>query len=141
MVLKKSKSENSALFINASGECIKVTNSNKLTADNIDKIVAAYTERTNKGYFARLVPNGEIAEHDYNLSVSTYVEQEDKRVAVNITALNAEIERIVAREEVLRREIAEIIAEIEGAWDNEQRNRRIRPFHQGNQGAYLSPSV
>jgi type I restriction enzyme M protein len=114
MVLKRSKSENATLFIDASSECIKVTNSNKLTVDNIDKIVAAYTEQTDKEYFAKLVPNGKIAEQDYNLSVSTYVGQEDKRARVNITALNAEIERIVAREEVLRRDIAEIITEIEG---------------------------
>jgi type I restriction enzyme M protein len=114
MVLKKSKSENATLFIDASSECVKVTNSNKLTSDNIGKIIAAYTERADSEYFAKLVPNGDIAAQDYNLSVSTYVEQEDKRVAVNITALNAEIERIVAREEVLRREIAKIIVEIEG---------------------------
>jgi len=60
------------------------------------------------------VPNGEIAEQGYNLSVSTYVEQEDTREVVDITALNAEIERIVARGDELRREISAIIAEIEG---------------------------
>jgi type I restriction enzyme M protein len=114
MVLKKSKSENSTLFIDASGECVKVTNSNKLTAGNIEKIIAAYMKRADKEYFARLVPNGDIAAQEYNLSVSTYVEQEDKRETVNITLLNAEIERIVAREDILRREIAAIVAEIEG---------------------------
>ena len=56
-----------------------------------------------------------IASKDYNISVSTYIEQEDKREAVNITKLNAEIERIVTREDILRREINAIIAEIEGA--------------------------
>ncbi|MDR1688348.1 MAG: type I restriction-modification system subunit M, partial [Clostridiales bacterium] len=56
----------------------------------------------------------DIVAQDYNVSVSTYVEQEDKREKVNITELNAEIERIVAREDILRREIDAIIAEIEG---------------------------
>jgi type I restriction-modification system DNA methylase subunit len=63
---------------------------------------------------ARLVSNSEVAEQDYNLSVSTYVEQEDKREVVNITELNAEIGRIVAREDVLRREIAAIVASLSG---------------------------
>jgi len=117
MVLKKSKSENSTLFIDASREFIKVGNSNKLTQDNIDKIVAVYTNHKTKKHFAKLVPNANIAAQDYNISVSTYVEQEDKREAVDIKALNAEIERIVAREEVLRREIAAIIEELEGAKD------------------------
>ena len=113
MVLKKSKSENSTLFIDASREFVKVTNSNKLTQANIDKIIAAYTSRETEQYFTKLIPNSEISAQDYNISVSTYVEQEDKQEVVDITALNAEIERIVAREDVLRREIAAIVAEIE----------------------------
>ena len=59
------------------------------------------------------MPNSEIAEQDYNLSVSTYVEQEDTREKIDIVALNAEIEKIVAREHILREEIDKIIAEIE----------------------------
>ena len=59
------------------------------------------------------MPNGEIGEQDYNLSVSTYVEQEDTREVIDIVALNAEIQQIVAREQVLREEIDKIIGEIE----------------------------
>ena len=113
MVLKKSKSENSTLFIDAAKECVKVTNNNKLTQANIDAIIDAYINRADLEHFARLVPNAEIAAQDYNLSVSSYVEQEDMREIIDITVLNAEIEAIVAREQVLRDEIAKIIAEIE----------------------------
>jgi len=119
MVMKKSKTDNSTLFIDASRECVKVTNNNKLTPGNIKKIVAAYSSRETVEHFARLVTNSEIAERGYNLSVSTHVEQEDKREKVNITELNAEIERIVTRSDVLRGEIAAIIAEIEGGGDND----------------------
>ena len=56
MVLKKSKAENKTLFIDASKEFVKVTNSNKLTEDNISKIVAAFTDRADTEYFCRLVP-------------------------------------------------------------------------------------
>ena len=45
--------------------------------------------------------------------MSSYVEQEDTREVVDIVKLNAEIEAIVARENVLRDEIDKIIAEIE----------------------------
>jgi type I restriction enzyme M protein len=113
MVLKKSKSENSTLFIDASKEFVKVTNNNKLTQENIETILNAFKDRKDIEHFARLVPNSEIAEEDYNLSVSTYVEQEDTREKIDIVALNAEIEKIVAREQVLRVEIDKIIAEIE----------------------------
>ena len=115
MVLKKSKSENKTLFIDATNECVKVTNNNKLTDDNIQKIVDTFVAKEEKvEYFSRLVPNSEIADQDYNLSVSTYVEPEDTREKIDIKVLNAEIKEIVAREQVLRDEIDKIIAEIEG---------------------------
>ena len=113
MVLKKGKKDSSTLFIDASNECIKVTNNNKLTPENIDNIVAEYASREDNDHFARLVSYDEIRENDYNLSVSTYVEAEDTREVIDIVALNAEIEEIVARENVLREEISKIIAEIE----------------------------
>lgn len=113
MVLKKSKSENKTLFIDASNECIKVTNSNKLTEDNIDKILSIYAERKEGAYISRLVPNNEIERQDYNLSVSTYIEQEDTTEKIDIKVLNKEIKEIVAREQVLREEIDKVISEIE----------------------------
>ena len=113
MVLKKSKVENSTFFIDASKEYVKVTNSNKLTEENITKILNAFTKRDNIEYFAKLVPNSEIKAQGYNLSVSTYVEQPDTREKINIKELNAEIAHIVAREAILRAEIDKLIAEIE----------------------------
>lgn len=117
MVLRKAKSENATLFIDASKEFVKVTNSNKLTQANIDTIVSAFASREDRQYFSRLVPNAEIADKDYTLSVSTYVEQEDKREKIDIVQLNEQIREIVAREEVLRAEIDKIIAEIEAGSD------------------------
>ncbi len=115
MVLKKSKGENKTLFIDASKECVKVTNNNKLTDANIEKIIDAFTKRKNADHFKKLVSNDDIAEEDYNLSVSTYVEQEDTREVIDINVLNKEIEEIVAREDALRKEIAKIIQDIEEA--------------------------
>ena len=114
MVLKKNKRDTSTLFIDASNECVKVTNNNKLTEKNIKKLVDKYISRKDEDYFARCVSHEEIKENDYNLSVSTYVEPEDTREVIDIIKLNKEIEKIVASEQVLRDEIAKIIMEIEG---------------------------
>lgn len=114
MVLRKGKEDNKVLFIDASKEFVKVTNNNKLTAANIDRIVDVYTKREEVAHFSHLASYDEVAENDFNLSVSTYVEQEDTREKVDIVKLNAEIAEIVAREDVLRKEIDKIIAEIEG---------------------------
>ena len=113
MVLKKAKKDNCTLFIDATKECIKITNSNKLTEENIQNILDTFTERKDKDYVSKLVSNETIAEGDYNLSVSTYVEQEDKREKVDIVKLNAELKEIVEKENRLRAEIDQIIAELQ----------------------------
>jgi len=114
IVMKKGKVDNDILFIDASNECIKVTNNNKLTPENIDNIVQAFTDRADKQYFCRRVSYDKVKAEKYNLTVSTYVAQEDKREKIDIVKLNAEIKEIVAREQVLRDEIDKVIAEIEG---------------------------
>ena len=115
MVLKKGKAENKTLFIDASKECVKVTNSNKLTDANIDSILKIYTERQEKiDHVSRLVPNDEVAASEYNLSVSSYVEAQDTREVIDIKVLNAQIKEIVEKEQALRTQIDQIVAEIEG---------------------------
>ena len=114
MVMKKGKTDNKVLFIDASGECIKVTNNNKLTQENIKRIVDTFAGREEVEHFAHLAAYEEIREQNYNLSVSIYVESEDTREKIDIIKLNAEIREIVAREQKLRDEIEKIIAKIEG---------------------------
>ena len=75
--------------------------------------MSVFTGRNEIKHFSHLAEYSEIAENNYNLSVSIYVEAEDTREKIDIVKLNAEIEEIVAREQVLRDEIAKIIAEIE----------------------------
>lgn len=113
MVMKKNKTDNRTLFIDASSECVKVTNNNKLTAENIARIVDVFAKHEEIPYFSKLAEYQDIVDNEYNLSVSTYVEAKDSREKIDIVKLNAEIEQIVAREQVLRDEIAKIIAEIE----------------------------
>ena len=113
MVLKKSKKDNNVLFIDAGKEFIKVTNNNKLTEDNISNIVKAFESRETVKHLTYLAKHDEIEQNEYNLSVSTYVEPEDTREKIDIIKLNADIKEIVAREEVLRKEIDKIVAEIE----------------------------
>ena len=114
MVLKKGKTDNKVLFIDASSECVKVTNNNKLTPENINKIVDTFAQRTEEAHFSHLAEYSEVQENDYNLSVSTYVEAKDTREKIDIVKLNAEIAQIVARENELRAAIDQIVVEIEG---------------------------
>ena len=113
LVMAKNKTENKTLFIDASKEFKKETNNNVLNPENIETIVKKFKERVDVEYFARLVDNSEIAENDYNLSVSTYVEKEDTREIIDIKVLNKEIEETVKRIDILRASINEIVKELE----------------------------
>jgi len=114
VVLKKSKKDNKILFIDASAEFVRSGNKNKLSDANLMKILEAYGARRDSDHFAKIVDNKAIAENGYNIVVSSYVAQEDMREAVDIVQLNADISRIVARQQELRTGIDAIVADIEG---------------------------
>jgi type I restriction enzyme M protein len=114
VVLKKSKTDNKILFINASAELVRQGNKNKLTESNQQKILDAFAARADADHFATLVDYDTIAENNYNIAVSSYVATEDTREAVDITALNAEIARVVTRQSELRQQIDAIVADLEG---------------------------
>jgi type I restriction enzyme M protein len=114
LVLKKSKEDNSVLFIDASSHFVRSGNKNVLTAEHLQTILDAYIDRKDADHFAKLVANSDLEANDYNLSVSSYVEPEDTTEVVDITALNAEIERIVTRQMELRAQIDAIVADLGG---------------------------
>lgn len=113
MVLKKSKKDNHILFIDATNECIKVTNNNKMTDNNINNVVEIFKNRNDIEFISKLVSNKDIADNGYSLSVSSYVEKKNLREKIDIVKLNKEIDKIVEREQILRDEIKKIISEIE----------------------------
>ncbi len=113
LVLKKNKTDNNVLFIDAKKEYIKITNSNKLTQENINKIIDTFKERKEIKYFSRLASFEQIKEQDFNLAVNTYVEQEDKTEVIDIKVLNQELKEVVHKSDELRKKIDEIIKDIE----------------------------
>jgi len=117
VVLKKSKKDNSTLFINASAEFVRVGNKNKLSQTNQDKILEVFTNREDIEYFGKLIPNSVIAENDYSLAVSGYIDELDTAIATDITELNTSIKDIVKKQSELRTQIDAIVAEIEGTKD------------------------
>ena len=109
----QSKKDNKTLFIDASAEFVRSGNKNQLSEANRAKILKAFTGRKNIKYFAKLVDNKTVAENDYNIFVSSYVEQKDTREVVNITELNKELTQIVKRQQEPRTAINAIVNDIE----------------------------
>lgn len=116
LVLSKHKTDNQTQFIDASGEDFfkKVTNNNVLTDAHIAKVLALFADKKDVAHVAVSVDNQKIAENDYNLSVSAYVEARDTREAIDIVALNQEVAHTVKKITQLRTDIDAIIKEIEG---------------------------
>ena len=113
IVLKKSaKTDSSVLFIDASKLFQKNGNKNLLLPEHQDKIMSLYEARKDEQYLAKLVKNDDILANDANLSVSSYVEQEDTREVINITEVNTKLESLVAEGNALNTKIAEIIKEL-----------------------------
>ncbi|MFA5564898.1 MAG: type I restriction-modification system subunit M [Acidimicrobiia bacterium] len=115
VVLKRSKADNSVLFVDASAEFVRSGNKNKLAPEHQERILGWLADRTDVDYVAALVSNEAIGENDYNMAVSSYVEPEDTREVIDIVELNAEIARIVERQAELRIEIDAIVADLEGS--------------------------
>lgn len=115
LVLSKHKTENKTQFIDASGETFfkKVTNNNVLEDKHIERIMEIFDSKENIEYVAKTIDNSIIAENDYNLSVSSYVETKDHREEFDIVELNTEVSNTVKKIDRLRADIDSIINEIE----------------------------
>ena len=113
MVLKKGKLDNDILFIDASKEYKKVTNNNRLTKDNINKIVNIYKERRTDEHFSFLAKYEKVEGLKFNLAVSNYVEEEDTREVIDVNKLKCELEELVKNENEVRAQLDTVISEIE----------------------------
>ncbi len=116
LVLSKHKPNTHTQFIDASGEDFfkKETNNNILSNDHIARIMQLFDSKDDVAHTAKSVTLEQIAENDYNLSVSAYVEAKDTREVIDINQVNAELSTTVAKIDQLRNDIDAIVAEIEG---------------------------
>lgn len=116
LVLSKHKGNDTRTqFIDATGSDFfkKQANNNILEEEHIEKIIRIFDAKEDVANVSKTVDNKIIAENDYNLSVSSYVEVKETRQETDIKELNERIRRIVARENELRTEIDKIIADLD----------------------------
>lgn len=115
LVLSKSKHDNKTQFIDASDIFKKETNNNILTDEHINQILTLFANKTDIPHQVAMVDYDTIKASDYNLAVSSYVEAKDTREVIDIDVLNDEIKSTVAKIDTLRRQIDEIVGQIERA--------------------------
>lgn len=113
LVLKKNKTDNNILFIDASEEFVRNTNKNKLSDENINNIITLLKNRESEDNKAYLAPYEEIKENDYNISVNSYLKKITEEEQIDIKKINKQIKEIVEKENIIRIELDKIIAELE----------------------------
>ena len=113
LVLKKNKSDNNILFVDATDECVRTTNKNKLSDENIENIVSLLKDRKsveNKSYLATYE---EVKDNDYNISVNSYLKTNTDDNNIDIEEVNKKLSEVVPRQQQIRKELEEIIKELE----------------------------
>ena len=91
IILKKNRTSRDVLFIDASKDFIKGKNQNKLSQENIDRIVETYKKREDVEKFAHVASFGEIKENDFNLNIPRYVDTFEEQEEVDIVELGKEL--------------------------------------------------
>ena len=113
LVLKKNKSDNNILFVDATDECVRTTNKNKLSDENIENIVSLLKDRKsveNKSYLATYE---EVKDNDYNISVNSYLKTVGEDTTIDIEEVNKKLSEVVPRQQKIREELEAIIKELE----------------------------
>lgn len=113
LVLKKNKTDNNILFVDASTEFIRNTNKNKLSDTNINNIISLLKDRVSVENKTYLATYEEVKENDYNISVNSYLKNNLNEVKIDINVVNKKLAEIVPRQQQIRKELEEIIKELE----------------------------
>jgi type I restriction enzyme M protein len=95
LVLKKKRQNaDTVLFIDASQHFEKVKTQNVLRQEDINKIITAYKARAAEHKYSYLAPLSEIAEKDYNLNITRYVDIFEEEEAVDLKAVSKELKKL-----------------------------------------------
>ena len=113
LVLKKNKSDNNILFVDASDECVRNTNKNKLSDNNINNIINLLIDRKSVDNKSYLASYDEVKDNEYNISVNSYLKVNTNDNNIDIKAVNKKLAEVVPRQQQIRKELEEIIKELE----------------------------
>lgn len=105
LVFKKNRKTKDIFFIDASNEFEKGKNQNKLTHENINKIIATYKNRGDVDKYAHVASLEEIKENEFNLNIPRYVDTSEEEQVIDLDEVNKQLEQD-------KQEIAELEAKI-----------------------------
>ncbi|KQL43903.1 restriction endonuclease subunit M [Brevibacillus choshinensis] len=113
IILKKNRTTRDVLFIDASNEFRKGKNQNKLSNENIDKIVETYKKREYVEKYAYLASFDEIKKNDFNLNISQYVDSFEEEAPVDMARIGSTIQDIRKEKAELESSIYDMISSLQ----------------------------
>ena len=112
LVFKKCKKNDDIFFIDASKEYESGKNQNRLTDENIEKILDTYINRKDVEKYAHAASLEEVEENDYNLNIPRYVDTFEEEEEIDIKAVIKEIKELEAKRDELDKEINVYLKEL-----------------------------
>lgn len=118
IILKKNRTTRDVLFIDASHEFTKGKNQNKLSKENIDKIVETYKKREDIAKYAHVATFDEIKENDFNLNITRYVDTFAEEETVDMAKIGSTIQDIRKEKEKLESSLYDMISSLQVEEEN-----------------------
>lgn len=119
IVFKQGKKTTDILFVDASKDFQKNKAKNKLTSDNVKKIVDTYLAYASGDYagaeiekYSHVATLDEVAKNDFNLNIPRYVDTFEEEEIVNIDDVNAEIADLKAQIADVEAQMAQYLKEL-----------------------------
>jgi len=95
LVLSKCRvNSDNILFIDASQGYDKVGNQNRLSVDNIDKILTTYRDRVAIDKYSHIATLDEVATNDFNLNIPRYVNTFEEEEQIDIAAIATQLQEL-----------------------------------------------
>ena len=112
VIFKKNRERKDILFIEASREYEKGKNQNKLSQDNIDKILDTYINYKEIDKYSHITSAKEIKENEYNLNIKRYVDTFEEEEEIDIQETKKNIIKINKELQVLEKELEKSLEEL-----------------------------
>lgn len=121
LLFKKNRKNRDIFFIDAKDEFIKERKINKLTPDNIDKIINVYLERENTHKFSFKASLEFIQENDYNCNIPRYVDTFEEEPEVDLKILVDAMEENIDEQIEVNKQLKGYFEELTlpSPWDSE----------------------
>lgn len=120
LILKKNRSSSDILFIDASKEFEKIKSQNRLSSDNVDKIVDTVINRKEIDKYSSIATLDEIKENDYNLNIPRYVDTFEEEEPIDLEAVADDLLRIESEIAIHQKELMNMLQELVTTDPNEQ---------------------